>query len=415
MLVIPCLTLLAAILLTGWVFVGNRRRRRLDWLFLGATAPFALLSLLDLLGRAGYLSGALLVSTRLAYQAMILGVAAFVLTLLRATQPFYRSLYALLAVCGVVLAIWPIGELPTLRFPTWQLLNITLVTIFVVSLTLKLWRRGGTRAWFVLVAVVMALSVMVTDLLGHIARPIVASWPQLFFMPVLCLLWLVATGRVKFFVRSAGSRRSAGRPRRDLAQDLHDGVGGHLASIISTLDPGTATERALAIRLRECLVELKLLVDGADDDLSLPELLASFRYRMQPLLKSMGLTLVWNLVPDASLEAIRGTRARHILRIVQEAFANVVQHSKADTLSFTCDYRARGHALVLEVTDNGVGWRRTGADVEGGPHARGKGIHGMEERARHLGGQLSIGPASNHTGTRVLLTMPFDASESPGK
>lgn len=417
MVIVPCITLVTATSLAGCAVVRHRHVRHLDWLFFCATAPFALLALLDLLGRVGYLSGLpLLLATRLAYQCVILGITAFIMALLRARQQrFYRWLFALQASLGVVLALWPLDAFPALRLPLWQAFNIAVVGIFVLILTFKLSRRGGTRAWFVLLAAVTALGVMVGDLVGPIGEPIDASWAQLFLMPILLLLWLVATRRVKFFVPSTAARRAARRRQLQLAQDLHDGVGSQLASIISALNVGTDHERAIATRLHECLVELKLLVDGEDDDLSLPALLASLRYRMEPLLVSMGIRLVWNLVPHEELEAIRNSRARHVLRIAQEALANVVQHAKADTVSVTCVYRSREHALLLEVIDNGVSLPYP---ARGRPDERqflGKGIHGMYERAELLGGELTIEPTSGHSGTRVTLVVPLGALEPTDK
>ncbi|MDB4884524.1 MAG: uncharacterized protein JWL95_3290 [Gemmatimonadetes bacterium] len=90
-----------------------------------------------------------------------------------------------------------------------------------------------------------------------------------------------------------------------------------------------------------------------------------------------------------------------VLRIVQEAVANVVRHAHASAIRLQLTYGA--HRLRLAVTDDGRGFA-----VE--PNFRSYqghwGLLGMQERACGLGGALAVRSAPEH-GTTVTLVLPY--------
>lgn len=400
------IALLTASFLAGCALVAQRRGfHRLDTLYFCATLPFAALALLDLQRSAGLLNGVpLVVASRLAYQCMILGVTALIMALIRDPRAPRKWMFVGQAVLGFGIALMPFVNPRVLHFPIWAMFNIVMTLAFVLMLAHGLWRHGGTRGWLLLLSTVPALGIMADDLLDAVGKPIGVSWGQVFYTPLLASVWLVFTRRVKMH---ATSRQDA---RQRMAQDLHDGVGGHLSTIISTLKTDSPHERAIVAQLQKCLVELKLLVDGEDDDRSVLALLASLRYRMAPLFESLGIRLEWDVVAHPRLEALRDDRARHILRIAQEAFANAVQHSKADRLTVRCSYSESEHAMTLEVVDNGVPWSPPQDACEPAP-GNGKGVPGMYERARLMGGRLTIETAAADMGTRIRLWVPATGSD----
>jgi signal transduction histidine kinase len=404
------IALLAASFLAGCAWVGRRRgAARLDTLYFCATFPFAVLALLDLLGAAGALSGVpMITASRVTYQCMILGVTALIMALVRDPLALRKWMFVGQAVLGFGFALLPLADARILRLPLWAAFNVAMTLTFVLMLAHALWRRGGTRGWLLLLTAVPAVGVMIDDLLDAVGQPVGVSWGQVFYTPLLALIWLVATRRVKMHI---GSARSVRRARARMAQDLHDGVGGHLSSIISALKTDAAHERAIVARLQECLLELKLLVDGEAEDLPVLALLASLRYRMEPLFAAVGIRVEWDVIPHARLDVVRDARARHILRIAQEAFANVVQHSQASRLTVHCSYLESQGAVKLEVVDNGVAWCGEARDGREQAHAHGKGVRGMHERARLLGGRLTIETASAGSGTRVTLWAPVRAPD----
>jgi len=226
---------------------------------------------------------------------------------------------------------------------------------------------------------------------------------------VALLIALVTAGSALYIYWRNGSRLEL--YRRKLAQELHDGVGSDLTSIIAALETGTPQQRVTAMSLRHCLAELKLLVDGISQEGNVVEHLASLRYRLQPLLQSAGIQMHWSVFDEELLERVQGDAAIQVLRIAQEALANVVRHSSANEVAVVCRYGPANHALILEIVDNGVGLPSGLAGSGSRPlspeHGHdGKGLAGMAWRARSLGGQLEIAPVCGG-GTRVRLHLPM--------
>jgi signal transduction histidine kinase len=89
-----------------------------------------------------------------------------------------------------------------------------------------------------------------------------------------------------------------------------------------------------------------------------------------------------------------------VLRIAQEAVANVLRHAQASTIRLRLAYGARG--VVVTVADDGAGFV-----VAEDPHAYAGhwGLVGMRERARSVGGALEVRSAPG-VGTTVRLVVP---------
>ena len=213
---------------------------------------------------------------------------------------------------------------------------------------------------------------------------------------------------------AARRENNASAAHTQLAQDLHDGVGYHLTSIIAGLEDGNDQQRATAGALQQCLLELKLLVDGTVTDESVLGHLANLRYRTQPSLDAAGVQLNWEVQQTDVLESVKGDVAVQVLRIAQEAMANVIRHSGAHTVLLRCQVLPRPPELVLELCDDGRGLppsdQAAGRATEGA--TRGHGLRSMRARARRLGARLCIESAPG-LGTCVKLRMPLDSQRRP--
>ncbi len=86
-----------------------------------------------------------------------------------------------------------------------------------------------------------------------------------------------------------------------------------------------------------------------------------------------------------------------VLRIAQEALANVVRHSRATRAAI--DLRYHSNELILTVTDNGMGFLETDSALSANGHF---GLQGMRERAEQIAGTLNV-ESSPSSGTKVTL------------
>jgi signal transduction histidine kinase len=95
-----------------------------------------------------------------------------------------------------------------------------------------------------------------------------------------------------------------------------------------------------------------------------------------------------------------------LYRIAQEALSNAVRHAGAEHIRLRIGQH--GNAVVVEVSDDGVGFSREEThDGEG----RGLGLFGMEERAGYVGGRVEI-TSRRGEGTVVQAIVP--AAEGAG-
>ena len=94
------------------------------------------------------------------------------------------------------------------------------------------------------------------------------------------------------------------------------------------------------------------------------------------------------------------------IRIVQEAVTNAVRHGGAKRIDLRIDYGT--HRCRLTITDDGVGFV---ADHRIAGPEEGWGMRGMYERARRLGGSLSVRSAPG-AGTSVLVVLPYRRSRA---
>ena len=105
--------------------------------------------------------------------------------------------------------------------------------------------------------------------------------------------------------------------------------------------------------------------------------------------------LTWSL----KTEPADRTRQLAMFRILQEAMTNVVRHAHAGAVRI--GMRGRGRTMTLTVRDNGRGITKAElASVES------IGLLGMNERARLLGGRVTIAGAPGR-GTTVTVTVPI--------
>jgi len=190
--------------------------------------------------------------------------------------------------------------------------------------------------------------------------------------------------------------------RERLLRDMHDGLGGHLVSMLASVESEGAPASQVADGLRGALEELRLLIDSLDP--AEPDLLAvlgGLRSRLEPRLARAGMRFDWRVRDVPQLRDFGPWQVLQVLRVVQEAITNVTKHAGARTIAVRTGESAGPDGrpgVFVEVLDDGRGLS------PGAPPGRGLG--NMRKRAAELGGDVEIAPAGGG-GTRVRLWLPL--------
>jgi signal transduction histidine kinase len=184
--------------------------------------------------------------------------------------------------------------------------------------------------------------------------------------------------------------------RQRIMTDMHDGIGAQLISALSLAETGEASQREIAAILRECIDDLRLSIDSLEytDDELLPAL-GNLRYRIDGRLRAVGIELDWQVDSLPALPYLTPRTLLHILRILQEVFANVLKHAKASSVQLEAGVVRGQRRVFIRVRDNGQGF------VE--PQRRGRGLANMTRRAMSIGGELSVSTSSQGTTVELLL------------
>jgi len=182
-------------------------------------------------------------------------------------------------------------------------------------------------------------------------------------------------------------------------RDMHDGIGGHLVSLMVQARSGRAKPDAMARSLQRALDDLRLILDSlvtAGDSLGFA--LGAFRNGLEPKLKEPGVRLNWDITPEAAAVERPPDTVLQVLRIVQEVFSNALQHSGADAIALSLTEAEVGGVLRLKVEDNGRGFAESQI-------VAGKGLTSMRQRAARIRASLIVEPGTGG-GTSVTLSLP---------
>lgn len=218
------------------------------------------------------------------------------------------------------------------------------------------------------------------------------------------LLWVLtrrvtrAAAERERLLRSAAEASDA--ERRRIARDLHDGVVQDLAGSTFALSglarDADGSQREVLLEttdsLRSSLRALRsLLVEIHPPDLSADSLPAA----LQDLIAPAQATGVRATVDVSGGRAATGETVALVWRVAQEAVRNTLRHARAAALSVVV--RDQGDRVILEVTDDGVGFDP--AAVRADVHY---GLRGLDSLVRDSGGTLLVRSAPG-AGTTVRL------------
>ena len=216
---------------------------------------------------------------------------------------------------------------------------------------------------------------------------------------------------------SQAREAGAGDERQRMAREIHDTLAQGLTGIITQLEaaqqPGSDAERQRRIEgakrlARDSLAEARRSVQAlrpkALEDTRLPDALAAEVAR-------------WSVTSGvaAEVETTGEARALHpevevtLLRVAQEALANVAKHASAARAGVTLSYME--DVVTLDVRDDGIGFAAQANGDQAAPdpgdsHAGGGfGLIAMRQRVNRLAGQLAV-ESEPGAGTAVSASLP---------
>jgi PAS domain S-box-containing protein len=194
--------------------------------------------------------------------------------------------------------------------------------------------------------------------------------------------------------------------RAEIARELHDDVGQLLTGLNLMVEAGDLETESRG-EIKRVVGELIARVR----DLSV-----SLR---PPMLDALGLlpALLWQIERFEAQSRIQVT-FRHAnldrrfpsevetaaFRIVQEALTNVARHASIERVEV--EMTAEATRLLAQIEDRGAGF-----DVDAALTGPSSGLAGMRERARLLGGSLTIDSTAG-SGTRLRLVLPLPAADA---
>lgn len=192
--------------------------------------------------------------------------------------------------------------------------------------------------------------------------------------------------------------RMAHSERQRIMQDMHDGLGSQLVSSLALSERGALDATQTSALLRECIDDLRLAIDSlaAGDD-SFAAMAGNLRFRMEPRMRAAGIAMKWDSLRLADSPTPAPVQTLPLLRILQESLSNALKHACANEIAVTIESVTEG--LRLCVTDNGVGFDPQQVRP-------GKGLHGMNKRARTLGARLTLRHPGLGTALELVLPLP---------
>lgn len=371
----------------------------------------------------------------------VLPLSLFVLSYIGQARPGLRS--GLLLLFAAAYAIFAV--LPAMYWPLWIAIFALILLLIMLVLLYEMVRYSVQQAAFSVVIFCAALVLAIVFNLLDIARTL--EWldgpdrsPTYLAVPLLALgMGALILERLVNYMgteeRSARAlREEVARQRAQLAQDylklqaqaekiavleerkrivrdMHDGLGTQLVSAGALLRSSHGPTKPLAALIDSALYELRSVLDvlsvtaevddPEDDPVSL--LLGKLRHRLGPVLRAQGIEIVWQTecLPPGFLACDR--MRLQLLRILQEAFTNVLKHSQARTVYFTT--QVFNDRVVFDLRDDGQGFDTERAN---NPPSGGHGLANMRQRAQDIGAHLTI--TRLHPGTSVQLVFDWPAT-----
>jgi signal transduction histidine kinase len=201
--------------------------------------------------------------------------------------------------------------------------------------------------------------------------------------------------------------------RLQLAQDLHDGLGGQIVRSIMLVEQSDAPSKERYLSMLKLLRDdLRQVVDsdgsiGANAPTTPEEWTIPLRYRFVTLFDDLEMSSEW-LTPAHWETPPSALQCMLLARVAEEALTNIVKHSQARMVRVNLLY-PDARQLVLRIEDDGIGFDAPIALRAG----LGIGMSSMRARMERMGGALHVRSRPGHTVIEACLPLADLGAAAP--
>lgn len=188
--------------------------------------------------------------------------------------------------------------------------------------------------------------------------------------------------------------------RSRIMKDMHDGIGGQLIASLALIENEKDSDIKLTVTdtLKQCVDDLRLIINSLSSSANtLSALLADFKYRMGRRLESLEIDLIWRMDDELEGVHLQPQQGLNVLRILQEAFTNIIKHSQASKIRLNAFFDEENKNILIMVEDDG---HFVMPEV-----SQGEGLKNMRWRAAQISAELDVGQ-SVEGGCTILLSLP---------
>jgi len=202
--------------------------------------------------------------------------------------------------------------------------------------------------------------------------------------------------------------------RNRIARDIHDTVAQSLFGIVYSLDACINMLPQQADSVRDELIELRSLASSAHDEvrrsifnlwpsaLTVELFMADLTNYISSCCRPRSFSIIFNNYGD--FNSLSSGLRRTIYRMAQEALANSARHSGAQSARLCLNVAE--DRVYLSINDQGHGFDAS-AVLSRSLNREHFGLHGMQERARGMGGDCEV-ISKPDAGTRIMIELPIN-------
>ena len=201
--------------------------------------------------------------------------------------------------------------------------------------------------------------------------------------------------------------------RNRIARDIHDTVAQSLFGIVYSLDACITMLPQQAADVKNELIELRSLASGAHDEvrrsvfdlwpsaLTIELFMADLTNYINSCCRPRSFSIIFNNSGD--FNSLSSGLRRTIYRMAQEALANSARHSGANSARLCLNVSE--DQVYLNISDEGRGFD-PGIALSRSVNREHFGLHGIQERARAMGGDCEI-ISQPEAGARIMIHLPI--------